>query len=104
MHLGQYVFAQIASFLPKRYFERLVVKFKDWNMGLTPSRWSQLLLFMFGLLMSCLGLREFTDITTAPAKNSFHLGFGKAPINKSAISMVKTLRDNGQLENDFEFD
>jgi len=23
MHIGQYVFAQIASFLPKRYFERL---------------------------------------------------------------------------------
>lgn len=29
MHIGQYVFAQIASSLPKGYFECLVVKFDD---------------------------------------------------------------------------
>ena len=29
MHFGQYVFTQIASFLPKRYFERLVAQSCD---------------------------------------------------------------------------
>jgi hypothetical protein len=62
MHIGQYVFTQIASFLPKRYFERLVVKSNDRTKGLTPSHWSQLLVLMFGQLMGCRGLRELTDI------------------------------------------
>ena len=93
MHIGQYVFAQIASFLPKRYFERLVVKFDDRTKGQTPSHWSQLLVLMFGQLMGCRGLRELTDITTAHAKKSFHLGFGKTPIKKSTLSKVNNLRD-----------
>ncbi len=43
MHFGQYVFTQIASFLPKRYFERLVAKSSDRTKNWTPSPWSQLL-------------------------------------------------------------
>ena len=76
MHFGQYVFTQIASFLPKRYFERLVVKSCDRTKNWTPSPWSQLLVLMFGQLMGCKGLRELTDITTAHAKKSFHLVTG----------------------------
>jgi hypothetical protein len=86
MHSGQYVFTQIASFLPKRYFERLVAKSNDKTKKWIPSPWSQLLVLMFGQLMGCKGLRELTDITTAHAKKSFHLGFGKTPINKSTLS------------------
>ena len=93
MHLGQYVFTQIASFLPKRYFERLVAKSCDRTRNWVPSHWSQLLVLMFGQLMGCRGLRELTDITTAHAKKSFHLGFGKTPINKSTLSKANNLRD-----------
>ena len=93
MHIGQYVFAQIVSFLPKRYFERLVVKFNDRTKNWTPSHWSHLLVLMFGQLMGCHGLRELTDITIAHAKKSFHLGFGKTAINKSTLSKANNLRD-----------
>ena len=93
MHSGQYVFTQIASFLPKRYFERLVAKSNDRTKKWIPSPWSQLLVLMFGQLMGCKGLRELTDITTAHAKKSFHLGFGKTPINKSTLSKTDNLRD-----------
>ena len=93
MHIGQYVFTQIASFLPKRYFERLVAKSGDRTKNWTPSHWSQLLVLMFGQLMGCKGLRELTDITTAHAKKSFHLGFGKTPVNKSTLSKANNLRD-----------
>jgi hypothetical protein len=48
---------------------------------------------MFGQLQGCRGLRELTDITTAHAKKSFHLGFGKTPINKSTLSKANNLRD-----------
>ena len=93
MHIGQYVFTQIASFLPKRYFERLVAKSCDRTKKWTPSPWSQLLVLMFGQLQGCRGLRELTDITTAYAKKSFHLGFGKTPVNKSTLSMANNLTD-----------
>lgn len=93
MHFGQYVFTQMTSFLPKRYFERLVAKSSDRTKNWTPSHWSQLLVLMFGQLMGCQGLRELTDITTAHGKKSFHLGFGKTPINKSTLSKANNLRD-----------
>jgi len=93
MHIGQYVFTQIASFLPKRYFERLVAKSNDRTKNWSPSPWSQLLVLMFGQLMGCRGLRELTDITIAHGKKSFHLGFGKTPINKSNLSKANKFRD-----------
>lgn len=93
MHFGQYVFTQMASFLPKRYFERLVAKSSDRTRNWTPSHWSQLLVLMFGQLIGCKGLRELTDITTAHGKKSFHLGLGRTPINKSTLSKANNFRD-----------
>jgi len=94
MNSGKYVFSQITDFLPKRYFERLVMKIgndrtKRWNL----TYWNQMLVLMFGQLDGCNSLRELTDITTAHANKSFHLGFGKTPINRSVLSKANQLRD-----------
>ena len=94
MNSGKYVFSQITDFLPKRYFERLVMKTgndrtKRWNL----TYWNQMLVLMFGQLDGCNSLRELTDITTAHANKSFHLGFGKTPINRSVLSKANQLRD-----------
>jgi hypothetical protein len=48
---------------------------------------------MFGQLDGCNSLRELTDITTAHANKSFHLGFGRTPINRTQLSKVNQLRD-----------
>lgn len=93
MHIGQYIFTQIVGFLPKRFFERLVTNSNDRTKKWIPSHWSHLLTLMFGQLMGCSGLRELTDITTAHAKKSFHLGFGKTPVNRSTLSKANNLRD-----------
>jgi hypothetical protein len=93
MNIGKYVFAQIVEFLPKRYFERLVIKHKDRTAGMSPSYWSHMLVIMYGQLIGCHSLRELTDITIAHAKRSFHLGFGKVPINRSVLSKANNLRD-----------
>lgn len=98
MHFGQYVFTQMTSFLPKRYFERLVAKSSDRTKNWTPSHWSQLLVLMFGQLIGCKGLRELTDITTAHGKKSFHLGLGRTPINKSTLSKANNFRDSRIFE------
>lgn len=93
MNFGKYIFSQIADFLPKRYFERLVTKSidktKDWGL----SAWNQLLVLMYGQLNGCKSLRELTDITTAHYTKSYHLGFGATPVNRSVLSKANTLRD-----------
>jgi hypothetical protein len=94
MNNGKYVFSQITDFLPKRYFERLVMticndRTQRWNL----TYWNQMLVLMFGQLDGCNSLRELTDITTAHANKSFHLGFGKTPINRSVLSKANQLRD-----------
>jgi hypothetical protein len=94
MNSGKYLFSQITDFLPKRYFERLVMekcndKTKRWDL----TYWNQLLVLMFGQLDGCNSLRELTDITTAHANKSFHLGFGQTPINRTQLSKVNQVRD-----------
>ena len=98
MNVGKYVFAQIVQFLPKRYFERLVIKHQDRTAGMAPSYWSHMLVIMYGQLTGCHSLRELTDVTIAHAKRSFHLGFGKVPINRSVLSKANNLRDPEIIE------
>ena len=98
MNIGKYVFAQIARFLPTRYFERLVIKNKGRIARMAPSYWSHMLVIMFGQPDGCHSLRELTDITIAHAKRSFNLGFGKVPINRRVLSKANNLRDPGIFE------
>lgn len=93
MNNSRYVFSQMVDFLPKRYFERLVKECNDKTKNWALSYWSQLLVLMFGQLDGCRSLRELTDITTAHANKSFHLGFGKEPVNRTMLSRANSLRD-----------
>lgn len=93
MNFGKYIFSQIADFLPKRYFERLVAKSIDKSKKWELSAWNQLLVLMYGQLNGCKSLRELTDITTAHYNKSYHLGFGTTPVNRSVLSKANTLRD-----------
>lgn len=93
MHQGKFVFSQVAGFIPQRQFERIMVRYSDRTGKWSLTGWNQLLVLMFGQLDGCNSLRELTDITTAHARKSFHLGFGKNPINRTQLSKVNQLRD-----------
>ena len=93
MHVGKYVFAQIVSFLPQRQFRRIVLRYLDKTQGWSFSYWNHLLVLMFGQLIGCDTLRELTDITTAHAKRSYHLGFGETPASRNTISKANMVRD-----------
>lgn len=98
MHTGRYIFSQIADFLPKRKFERIMERrakeqVEDRTLKWQLSYWGQLLVLMFGQLLGCRSLRELTDITTAHSKKSFHLGFGKDPVDRNILSRCNTHRD-----------
>ena len=84
---------QMTSFLPKRYFERLVEKSNDRTKSWSISFWNQLLVLIFGQLDGCNSLRELTDITIAHSSKSYHLGFGKTPITRSTLSKANMLRN-----------
>ena len=98
MHIGTFVFAQIVQFLPQRQFRRILAKYNDRTKGWSMSHWNHLLVLMFGQLMGCGSLRELTDITTAHAKKSKHLGFGHQSINRQMLSKANTLRDHRIFE------
>ena len=93
MHSGHYLFTQLTMFLPQRYFRRLVDKYEDRTRNWSFSHWNHLLVLMFGQLIGCSSLRELTDITVAHGKRSYHLGFGKNPITRNALSKANSVRD-----------
>lgn len=93
MNQGKYIFSQIVEFIPQRHFERIMTKYKDRIGQWSLTSWNQMLVLMFGQLDGCNSLRELTDITTAHARKSFHLGFGRTVINRTQLSRVNQLRD-----------
>ena len=93
MRSGHYVFAQITKFLPKRYFERLTVKYDDHTRRWSITHWNHLLVLMFGQMLRCRSLRELTDIIVAHANKSFFLGFRKCPVNRQILSKANSIRD-----------
>ncbi len=98
MNTAKYVFSQIADFLPKRFFERLITNCKDRTVNISPSISSHQLDNMFGQLIDCRSLRKLIDISSAHWKYSFHLGFGKTPNNRSILSKVNNLRNPKMFE------
>lgn len=93
MNQGKFVFSQVTVYMPQRQFERIMTKYTDRTSQWSLTAWNQLLVLMFGQLDGCSSLRELTDITTAHARKSFHLGFGRTPINRTQLSKVNQLRD-----------
>ena len=98
MNAGRYIFSQIADFLPKRKFERIMEArakkgIEDRTLGWQLTYWGQLLVLMFGQLLGCRSLRDLCVILSAHRKKSFHLGFGKNPVDRSILSRCNTHRD-----------
>ncbi len=82
MNLGKFVFSQATAYMPQKQFERIMTIYMDRTSQWSLTAWNQLLVLMFGQLDGCSSLRELTDVTTAHARKSFHLGFGRTTINR----------------------
>jgi Domain of unknown function (DUF4372)/Transposase DDE domain len=77
MNNGKYIFAQIASFLPSRIFDKCVSKHEGNKWVKHFSCWNQLMCMMFGQLSGRESLRDLLITVNAHSTKYYHLGFGK---------------------------
>jgi hypothetical protein len=91
MNTGKYVFAQIASFLPQRQFDRIVLKHKGNYKTRHFTCWNQMLCMMFGQLSSRQSLRDLVVTINAHPAKLYHLGFGKS-VSKTNLALANEQR------------
>jgi hypothetical protein len=92
MNKGQYVFAQIATFLPARVFDRCVNTYNGNKAVKHFTCWHQLMCMMFGQLSSRDSLRDLIVCINAHKQKHYHLGFGKN-VSRSTLADANELRD-----------
>ena len=97
MNNGKYVFAQVASFLPARIFDKCVLKYagNKWVKHFTC--WNQLMCMMFGQLSGRESLRDLLITISAHPNKYYHLGFGKN-VSRTNLSLANEQRDCGIYE------
>lgn len=92
MNLGQYVFAQVVTFLPSRTFDRCVRNFQGDKWVKYFTCWNQLLCMMFGQLSNRDSLRDLLICIGAHQPKHYHLGFGKR-VSRSNLAEANEKRD-----------
>ena len=93
MNSKKYIFSQVTSFLPQKYFNRLVAKYDDRTKNWVFSHWNHMLLLILGQLMGCISIRELVSTVNANFKRIYHLGIGKNSINLKTLSITNKIRD-----------
>lgn len=90
MFQDKYVFAQLASFLNRSKFNRIVAKYNGDKYVKHFTCWNQLLALMFGQLSNRVSLRDLIVALDAHHSKCYHLGMGK---NVSKSSLARTNQD-----------
>ena len=92
MNQGKYVFAQFASFLPQRIFDKYVEQYKGNYRVRSFSCWNQLLCMIFGQLSGRESLSDLVVSLNAHKSKSYHLGIGRS-ITKPNLAKANQRRD-----------
>ncbi len=92
MNQGKYVFAQVATFLPARVFDRCVAQYKGNKWTKHFSCWNQLMCMMFGQLSGRESLRDLLVTISAHSTKYYHLGLGKS-VSRSNLADANEQRD-----------
>lgn len=102
MNNGKYVFAQIASFLPSRIFDKCVSKYEGNKWVKHFSCWNQLMCMMFGQLSNRDSFRDLLVCIEAHSSKYYHLGFGKN-VSRSNLATANEKRDY-RIYEDFAYE
>lgn len=92
MNTGKYIFSQLIEFLPRRIFDRIVMKYEGNKYVKHFTCWNQLLIMMFGQLSNRDSLRDLISTISAHSTKSYHLGFGKN-VTRSNLAKVNERRE-----------
>ncbi len=92
MFQDKYVFAQLASFLNRSKFNRIVTKYHGDRYVKHFTCWNQLLALMFGQLSSRESLRDLVIALDAHQSKCYHLGMGKN-VSRSSLARANQDRD-----------
>jgi FOG: Transposase and inactivated derivatives len=92
MFKDKYVFAQLASFLNRSKFNRIVAKYDGDKYVKHFTCWNQLLALMFGQLSNRESLRDLIIAIDAHYSKCYHLGMGRN-VSRSSLSRVNQGRD-----------
>lgn len=92
MFQDKYVFAQLASFLNRSKFNRIVAKYKGDKYVKHFTCWNQLLALMFGQLSNRESLRDLVIALDAHQSKCYHLGMGKN-VSRSSLARANQDRD-----------
>jgi hypothetical protein len=92
MNQGKYVFAQFASFLPQRIFDKCVEQYNGNYRIRSFSCWNQLLCMIFGQLSGRESLSDLVVSLHAHKSKSYHLGIGRS-ITKPNLAKANQRRD-----------
>ena len=92
MFQDKYVFAQLASFLNRSKFNRIVTKYDGDKYVKHFTCWNQLLALIFGQLSNRESLRDLIVALEAHHSKCYHLGMGKN-VSKSSLARANQDRD-----------
>ena len=92
MNRDKYVYAQLAAFLDRSKFNRIVSSYGGDRYVKHFTCWNQLLVMMFGQLTNRESLRDLIVIIEAHRNKCYHLGFGKH-VTKSNLAKANQNRD-----------
>lgn len=92
MFQDKYVFAQLASFLNRSKFNRIVTKYDGDKYVKRFTCWNQLLALMFVQLSNCESWRDLIVALEAYHSKCYHLGMGKN-VSKSSLARANQDRD-----------
>lgn len=92
MNEGKYVFAQIASYIPRFQFDRIVAKYRGNYHTRELTCYNQFLHLLFGQITPCNSLRDICLCLEAHKGILYHLGFGKT-VDSISLSRANERRD-----------
>lgn len=92
MNEGQYIFRQVAQYLPRYQFDKLVRKYKGDHRAHELTCYNQFLHLLFGQLTACNSLRDICLCLEAHKGRLFHLGF-RNTVDHTTLSRANERRD-----------
>lgn len=92
MHKDKYVFAQLAAFLDRSIFNRIVARYDGDKYVESYTCWNQLLTMMFGQLSGRESLRDLVVAMEAHCGKLYHFGMGKS-VTRSNLAKANEGRD-----------